>query len=46
MNVELTNVEALVIKLYLELARIKSSDPEARTGFERIIQKLENKSLQ
>lgn len=46
MNVELTDVEALVIKMYIELAKDKSCDPEAKAGFELIIQKLQNKSSQ
>lgn len=45
MNVELTEIEALVIKTYIELAKNKSTNDMAKVGFDKIIQKLERKEL-
>lgn len=41
MTIELTDNEILVVKLYLELAKIKANDnPDAVAGFDEIIRKL------
>ncbi len=45
MTVELTEAEALVITMYLEIAKSQSNNSEAKEGFDKIIQKLNEKSL-
>ncbi len=43
MNIELTEAEALIITMYIWLARLASENDEARAGLDKIIQKLEHK---